>query len=536
MFESRSPAPALGRRQFLRFTGALGAAAAIGTSLAACGPESTNTGNGSSGGKGGAKKSINAGLSYTLSTGFDPMSASGALPVAANMHVFEGLVDLDPVTRSPYAALAAAMPQQVDATTWRAKVRPGATFHDGSPVTAEDVAFSFQRVLDPANNSLISQFLPFLREVRVVDADTVEFALAFAFALFGERISVVKIVPKAVVTRDRQRFDALPVGSGPYRMVSATKDDRIVFAEHTAYNGPKPARAATMNWLLLADASARVTALDSDRVQVVEDVPYINYAQVKKAHRADSVQSFGLLFLMFNLRRKPFDDVRVRQALHWGLDKEKLIATGLLGNATPASSFLQETHPDYRRAATVYGYDPARAKSLLAEAGVSGLDLTLVLTDTAWVKDIAPLIKESWDGIGVRTTLDIGQSGGQYKNKIDNGEYQVMAAPGDPSVFGNDVDLLMRWWYVGLWADKRHMWAQTPEGRQARTLLDAAAAEADTVKRKQLWGQAIDLAAAQVPLYPVFHRKLATAWNDKALTGFRPLPTTGLSFLDAGPT
>ncbi|MFJ8743652.1 ABC transporter substrate-binding protein [Embleya sp. NPDC127516] len=536
MAESRSPARALDRRQFLRLSGALGAATALAGTLAACGPASTNTGNADKGGgKGGGKGTIDAGLSYTLSTGFDPMTASGALPVAANLHVFEGLVDLDPVTRSPYAALAAAMPRQIDATTWQVTLRQGATFHDSSPVTADDVVFSFTRILDPANNSLISQFLPFLREVRAVDANTVEFRLSFAFALFGERISVVKIVPRAAVLADRQRFDALPVGSGPYRMVSATKDDRIVFAEHTAYNGPKPARAAGMNWLLLADASARVTALDSNRVRVIEDVPYINYAQVKKAHRADSVQSFGLLFLMFNLRRKPFDDVRVRQALHWGLDKDKMIATGLLGNATPASSFLQESHPDYRRAAGVYGYDPDRAKRLLAEAGVSGLDVTLVLTDTAWVKDVAPLIKESWDGIGVRTTLDIGQSGGQYKNKIDNGEYQVMAAPGDPSVFGNDVDLLMRWWYVGLWADKRHMWSQTPEGRQARTLLDAAAAESDTVKRKELWGQAIDLASVQVPLYPVFHRKLATAWNDKALTGFRPLPTTGLSFLDSAP-
>lgn len=532
----RSPAQALGRRQFLRYTGALGAAAALAGTLSACGgPASTNADNGKSDGKSSGKGTIEAGLSYTLSTGFDPMTASGALPVAANLHVFEGLVDLDPVTRSPYAALAASMPQQVEPTTWRVKLRDGATFHDGSPVTAEDVVFSFTRVLDPANNSLIAQFLPFLKEVVAVDATTVEFRLTYAFALFGERISVVKIVPKAVVSKNQQQFDALPVGSGPYRLVSATKDDRIVFAEYSAYNGPKPARASGMNWLLLADASARVTALDSNRVQAIEDVPYINYAQVSKAHKADSVQSFGLLFLMFNCARKPFDDVRVRQALHWGLNKEKMIATGLLGNATPASSFLQETHPDYRRASNVYGYDPAKAKALLAEAGVTNLDVSLVLTDTAWVKDIAPLIKESWDSIGVRTTLDIGQSGGQYKNKVDNGQFQVMAAPGDPSVFGNDVDLLMRWWYVGLWADTRHMWAKTAEGKQAKALLDTAAAEADGSKRKELWGKAIDLVSAQVPLYPIFHRKLATAWNDEALTGFRPLPTTGLSFLDTSP-
>ncbi|GAA4962273.1 ABC transporter substrate-binding protein [Yinghuangia aomiensis] len=530
-------AAGLDRRQFLRFTGAAGIAAAISGTLAACGgPASTNAPGGGGGG-GGAKGTIDAGLSYTLSTGFDPMTASGALPVAANMHVFEGLVDLDPVTREPYAALASAVPQTpADPTTWRVALRQGATFHDGSPVTADDVVFSFTRVLDPANNSLIVQFLPFLDKVTAVDAGTVEFKLKYAFPLFPQRISVVKIVPKALVAKGQQAFDALPVGSGPYRMVSATKDDRIVFAAYDAYNGPRPAKAQAMNWLLLADASARVAAMDSRRVRAIEDVPYINLDQVKKNAQAESVQSFGLMFLMFNCEKKPFDDPRVRQALHYGLDTEKIVKTAMLGNATAASSFLDERHPDYRRAGTVYGYDPAKAKSLLAEAGVSGLDVTLVTTDTAWIKDIAPLVKESWDGIGVKTTLDIGQSGGQYKNKIDNGNFQVMAAPGDPSVFGNDVDLLMRWWYVGLWPEKRFRWSNTPEGKQVVSLLDQAARESDAGRRRELWAQAGDILAAQVPLYPVLHRKLATAWDAKTLTGFRPLPTTGLSFLGVGPS
>lgn len=517
------------RRDFLRLVGALSAAGAFTGSLAACGPASTSPET-----SGDDKDLIEAGISYSLSTGFDPMTSSSATATAANLHVFESLVDLDPVTREPYTALAKAMPEKIGETVWRATLRDGATFHDGSPVTTEDVVFSFSRILDPANNSLFTQFLPFLSTVAAVDDKTVEFTLKYAFSLFPSRISVVRIVPKKIVEADQAGFDAKPVGSGPFKLIEATKEDKIVFEKFDAYNGPKPAKVKKMIWRLLSDPSARVSALESGRVHAIEDLPYIDVARVSQKLKVESVQSFGLLFLMFNCARQPFGDKRVRQALHYAIDYDKLIASAMAGNASAATSFLQSTHADYKPAKVAYKHDPEKAKGLLAAAGVTDLSLTLVMTNTGWVKDIAPFIKESWDAIGVQTTLDIGASGGQYKNKIDTGNYEVMAAPGDPSVFGNDVDLLMRWWYVGQWPEKRFNWSTTPEAKKVVELLDAAAKEADPAKQRATWQEAIDLLSEEVPLYPLLHRKLPTAWDDKALAGFRGLPTTGVSFLDVG--
>ncbi|MEW2352315.1 ABC transporter substrate-binding protein [Spirillospora sp. NPDC029432] len=519
----------LNRRDFLRYSGLLGAAATITASVAACGgPSSTGAG------AGGDKNTIQAALSYALSGGFDPMTASSAVAVAANLHVLEPLVDLDPVSRAPYNALAKESPSKVDDTTYRVTLRDGATFHDGSPVTADDVVFSFERVLEEKNASLFAQFLPFLKEVKKVDGRTVEFTLKYAFALFGERLSVVRIVPKKLVQADQKKFDSLPVGSGPYRLTAANAGDGLSFAKFDAYNGPRPAKVAKMTWLLLTDPNARVTALQSDRVQAIEAVPYLNAGALAKKSDVRSVQSFGLLFLMFNCKVEPFDDVRVRQALHYAMDTENLIKTALLGNATAATSFLQAEHPDYVKASTVYGYDPAKAKKLLADAGVSNLKVELLTTDTDFVKDCAPLIKQSWDAIGVSTTLNVGQSGGQYANRVDTGKYQVMAAPGDPSVFGNDVDLLMRWFYVGTWPETRSYNSGTAEAKKVVSLLDEAARETDAAARKKLWGQAIDIVAEQAALYPIFHRKLVTAWDGKALAGFQPVATTGLSFLNVG--
>lgn len=476
---------------------------------------------------------IEAGISYSLGGSFDPILASGAVTQAANWHIFEGLVDLDPVTREPYAALAADLPVEVDETTYEIDIREGATFHNGDPVTTEDVVFSFERTMDPAQSSFFASFVDFIDTVEAIDEDTVRITTDYPFSLVNERLGVVKVVPKALVEEDPDAFGTTPVGSGPYSLVSATPNDAVVFERYDDYNGPRPALAAGMNWNLLGDPAARVTAMSSGTIQAMEDVPYIDADALSASAKVATEQSFGLLFMMFNTKVAPFDDPKVRQALLYALDMDKIIETGLLGNAEAATSFLPKSHPNYHEASTVYTYDPETATQLLEEAGVDGMDLTLLTTDTGWVKEVAPLIKESLDAIGINTTLDIGQSPAQY-TKVDAGDYQVMVAPGDPSVFGNDPDILMRWWYGdNVWPNTRFNWADSAEYAELTELLDSAVQESGDAQQ-ETWNQAFDLLSEEVPLYPLFHRKLPTAWNPDALVGFQPVNTTGLSFLDVG--
>ena len=531
------PATPASRRTFLKAAGVLGAATAFTATLAACGSSPETATQGGSTGTVNKDLSIEAGISYSLSTGFDPMSSSGATPMAANLHIFEGLVELHPATREPYNALAAEDPKMVDDLTYRVTIRDGAMFHDGTPVTTEDVVYSFERVLDPANKALFAQFIFFLDSVKAVDEKTVEFKLKTAFAGFGPRISVVKIVPKAIAAADQKAFDAKPVGTGPYKFVSAAKDDKIVFARHDEYNGPKPALAKDMTWFLLSDASARVTAMQSGRVQAIEDVPYLDVDALKSKVEVESVQSFGLMFLMFNLTKAPFDKKEVRQALHYALDKEAIIKTALLGNATAATSFFQEGSPNYQKASTVYGFDADKAKSMLSDAGVSDLKLTLTSTDTAWVKDVIPLIKKNWDAVGVETTLEPLASAAVYApEKVGGLNYDVVAAPGDPSVFGNDADILLSWFFRGdTWAKNRFAWNGSPEYKEVQTKLDAALAATDD-DAKKLYSEIIDIIAEEAVLYPLFHRKLPSAWDAKVLSDFQPLPTTGISFIGVGRT
>ncbi|KRW96761.1 peptide ABC transporter substrate-binding protein [Paracoccus sp. MKU1] len=476
---------------------------------------------------------IQAAIAYGLSGTLDPLNASGAVTQAVNWHLFEGLVDLDPVTREPYAALAAEMPVSEDGLTYTIKLREGATFHDGTPVTADDVVYSFARVQDPESQSLFRSFVLFIDTVEAVSPDTVRITTKFPFSLFNERLGSVKIVPRAAVEADAEAFGKLPIGSGPYRLISAVPEAQIEFERFDAYNGPRPALAKAMVWNLIADPTARVNALSSGTVMAIEDVPYIDADTVSAVATLEKAQSFGLLFAMFNTSAEPFDDVRVRQAFLYALDMDKIIGTGMLGNATAATSFLPETHPNYHRASTVYAYDPEKAKALLTEAGTPKLDIKLMSTDHGWVKDVAPIIKDSLDQVGFNTTLDIGQSGGQY-TKVDAGEMQVMIAPGDPSVFGNDPDILMQWWYGdNVWPKDRYRWAGSAEYKTLTETL-AAAQQLSGEEQQAKWNEAFDLLSEQVPLYPLFHRQLPTAWDAEQLEGFAPVPTTGLSFLDVG--
>lgn len=540
---SESPAtPALTgfhRRGFLKYTGALGVAAAMTASLAACGgPSSTSTG-GSGQAMGTAAKpkgTITGTLAFLLSSGFDPMNASSAVALCCNSHIFEGLVDLDPITRVPYLALAKEQPTaSADGLTWTATLRDGARFSDGTPVTADDVAWSFNRVLDPANTAIVAPFVSFLDSATATGTSTVSFKLNKPFPLFAQRISVIKIVPKAKTgtTAASTAFDSSPIGSGPFKVDSSNATTGVVMSNSTAYNGPRPALVTSVVLNTTVDDNARLDDLQGGQSQAIEAVPYLNVSSLTSPYEVDQKQAFNCLFLMFNCAAAPFNDKRVRQALFYAIDTSKVINGALSGFGTAATGYLDEGNANYQRAATVYGYDPAKAKSLLAAAGVANLSFELVTTNTSFVADSAPIILDCWKAIGVNATLNTSPSASVYGTLVPASGFRVLAASGDPSIYGPDTDLMLRWFYYGkTWPVSRERWTDAAAA-QAAALLDQAAAQSGSAQ-KATWKQVFDLVADEVPLYPVFHTKTVTGSDPTELTGFKGAPSTGLYFLNVG--
>lgn len=530
------------RRSLLRSAGLLTAAAGIIGTAAACAPRDGDDASSDAGGAAATEAkddgTITAAISYELGTnGYDPMTTSAALTVAVNWHTLEGLTELHPVTREVYAALASEIPSS-DGTSVDVALRGGAVFHDGSDVTAEDVVYSFERVLDPKNLSLYAGFIDFIEKVEKKDDTTVTFTLAHPVAILAERLSVVKIVPKAAVEKDPKAFDAKPVGSGPYEMTdSGASSKKVEFERFEKYNGPQPAKAAKMTWQIIPDASTRTNAMQSKSAQAIDSVPYLSIDQLKGSGTVESPLGFGLLFAMFNYGEdNPFHDLKNRQAFMYALDMDKIIKDGLSGQAEAATCFVQKDHPDFKQASTVYALDLDKAKSLFAETGLKSF--RLMATDHDWVKQCTPIIQQSLEAAGVKVEFTEKQSAEVY-NTIDGkpDAYDVVVAPGDPSVFGNDADLLMRWWYFAdTWTDTRMHWKGSESYSQVTDLLKEAMAETDTDKQTSMWQQTFDLLSEDIPLYPLFHRKAPSAWDPTTLVGFEPTSLTGLSFVGVGST
>ncbi|RKN46724.1 ABC transporter substrate-binding protein [Streptomyces hoynatensis] len=528
------------RRAFLKLTGAFGAAGALTATLGACsGPASTN----GSGGSGDGLEELTAVIGYGNDQSWDPTQTASAFTMAANHHIYEGLLDTDPITREPYPALATALPADLNATTWTFTLREGALFHDGEPVTADDVVFTFDRILDEEANTLArSFFVTWLAEVRKVDERTVELAFRFPFPDAAPRLTIAKIMPKHVFSQEGAWDDAsagLAIGSGPYRQASHQPKTNTTFEAFADYNGPRPANFARMNWLSIVDEAPRVAKISggSADAQIADNIPYSNVEQLEgDGLKVEGGAGMNHMFLMFNTAREPFDDVRVRQALFYAINTQEMIDVALKGYGAIPTSFLNQDNPAHADASTVYTYDPDKARQLLDEAGVSDLSVTLMAVNVSWLVDCLPTIKESWDAIGVHTTLEPQETSALFSKMDQNQDYQVVAAASNPNQFGLDADLIMRYNYTagGGWMTYTR-WDQSQDAQDLFALMDEATREPDPQRKLELTHQYLDVIAEQAVLYPVVHNELLTAWDPDKLTGVRAQPYPGINLLQARP-
>jgi ABC-type transport system substrate-binding protein len=303
------------------------------------------------------------------------------------------------------------------------------------------------------------------------------------------------------------------------------------------YNGPRKPMIKKMNWLSIVDASARVAKISGSNAeaQIADNVPYANIDQLtKQGLTVQGGKGMNHMFLMFNTGQKPFDDVRVRQALFYAIDTKKMIDVALKGHGTPASSFLNTQNASYARAKTVYDYDPDKAKSLLAAAGVKNLSINLMAVNVSWVVDCLPTVANSWNAVGVKTSLEPQDTSALFTKMDQSQSYQVVAAASNPNQFGLDADLITRYNFTagGLWM-KYTKWDKSSDAKALFALMDKATREPDKQKKLALTHEYLDVIAEQAVLYPVVHTELMTAWNPKKITGVRAQAYPGVTLLQA---
>ena len=486
----------------------------------------------------GVARTLTAAVAYEGSDP-NPIGTSSGVFLAAGWHVFEGLYELNMHTYRAECGLAADAPVQIDDLEYEVTLREDTVFSDGSPLTSADVVNAFER---NGESDLYGAFLSFITTVSAPDERTVRFKLnAPMGSVLQERLALVRVFP---ATLTDEELASKPVGSGPwcYETINAADGGRISFTANHRYTGPWPATCERMEWSVLLDDTRRTDELIDKDVMVMEAAPVVRAEELADAGvTVEWVPGFNLPFLMFNCEKPPFDDVRVRQALLYAIDIDSLIGTYMAGHARAATSLLPDYFRHYHRAATVYGYDPEKARKLLAEAGVDELALALRANDN-WVSTLAPAIAEDWKAVGVTAEVVLLDTTALFADLSTEPEpgtllpFDVVLSPGDPSCFGNDADLIISWWYGdNVWTRARSRWATTPAFAEVAELLAEARSKTSEDEQQPLWNQCFDIIAAEVPLYPLFHRETATAWWTAQLDDYDPISATGLNFLGTTP-
>ena len=486
----------------------------------------------------GVARTLTAAVAYEGSDP-NPIGTSSGVFLAAGWHVFEGLYELNMHTYRAECGLAADAPVQIDDLEYEVTLREDTVFSDGSPLTSADVVNAFER---NGESDLYGAFLSFITAVSAPDERTVHFKLnAPMGSVLQERLALVRVFPATITDEE---LASKPVGSGPwcYETINAADGGRISFTANHRYTGPWPATCERMEWSVLLDDTRRTDELIDKDVMVMEAAPVVRAEELADAGATvEWVPGFNLPFLMFNCEKPPFDDVRVRQALLYAIDVDSLIGTYMAGHALAATSLLPDYFRHYHRAATVYSYDPEKARKLLAEAGVDELALTLRANDN-WVSTLAPAIAEDWKAVGVTAEVVLLDTTALFADLSTEPEpgtllpFDVVLSPGDPSCFGNDADLIISWWYGdNVWTRARSRWATTPAFAEVAELLAEARSKTSEDEQQPLWNQCFDIIAAEVPLYPLFHRETATAWWTAQLDDYDPISATGLNFLGTTP-
>jgi peptide/nickel transport system substrate-binding protein len=362
---------------------------------------------------------------------FDPMAQNESLNNTFNDYVYEGLVRYDKKFQ-PEPALATAW-TRVSPTQWRFTLRKNVTFHDGAPLTADDVVFSFQRVLAPASNMKV--YAQGIKEVKAIDPMTVEIITDGPSPVLLRGLVDVKIMNKAWATKNNvvnpQNYAAKEEsyaarntnGTGPFMLKSREADVRTVLVRNPNYWDKLESNVTEIVYTPIKQDGTRAAALLSGEVDLVLDPPTQDIPRLKQNPAIKVVEGSEtrIIFLGMDQWRdetpyasvkgkNPFKDKRVRQALYQAIDIEAIRRATMRSLAVPTGSMIApQVNGYFDEFAKRMPYDEAAAKKLLADAGYpQGFEVTLDCPNNRYINDeeICQAITAMWAKIGMKVRLN----------------------------------------------------------------------------------------------------------------------------------
>ncbi|MCP8939684.1 ABC transporter substrate-binding protein [Alsobacter sp. SYSU M60028] len=318
-------------------------------------------------------------------------------------NIFDNLVTRDPSGKIvPQIATAW---RYTNDTTIEFDIRSGVTFHDGSPLTPADVAFSINRIINPAFKSpQLSQFDQIVSaEAR---GDKVVMTTKTPYPALMAQLVKLSIVPKAVVEKvGDQSFNQNPVGSGPYRLAAWQKGVQTALEANDRYWGGKPP-FKSVTFRVVPDVATRVADLRTGRADIVRQLGPDEATALKSESQlqvlAGPTERIGYMFI--NAQSGPTADVRVRRAIAQAIDQKAIIEALLQGYGDPVNIVLTPANFGYVSDVPGYEFNLAKAKALVKEAGAEGASLTF-LTSPAYDRRVVEALQQMVQEIGLKVEI-----------------------------------------------------------------------------------------------------------------------------------
>jgi peptide/nickel transport system substrate-binding protein len=429
-------------------------------------------------------------------TTLDPTQATQVNNLNLFYNIYDALVTWDPSDLGKLQPQLAVSWKNVNPTTWQFNLRHNVKFHNGEPFNAESVKFTVERLVTKGVHQVYGGFATIDR-AEVVDPYTVNVIttkpdplLVKRFAGYGGQMLPVKYVTQV----GWQTFATKPVGTGPFKFVEWVRDDHLTLAAFDDYWQGAP-KIKKVIWRPIPDNFARVAALTRGEVHLATKVIPDHVGLVEKAGccRVEHTLTNLVTVYLINAQKGPLANTKVRQALNYAVDKDKIIKELYKGYAIPIGSGIPNTDFGYNPTIKPYPYDPERAKKLLAEAGyASGFEVDvqsgngLHLNDKQLTEAVAAMFQE----VGLRARIGILEPANRMQLLRGNTFPGLLLA--DPASTTYDTDGVL-WRLRGPGGIAHKIWPGNYEGTRFYQLMEEARYSLDPEQRRRNYHEAAQI-------------------------------------------
>lgn len=433
----------------------------------------------------------------------NPVTATDAYSGRVNDYIYESLLRRDPKTLELVPVLAESWEISEDRLTYTFHLRKDVRWQDGTPFTARDVLYSFERINDPAVDAAhLRNYYRDIEKLEILDEHTLRYRYRMPYFRALEFCGGIPIVP-AHVFKEGDDFNQHPIGrsplgTGPYRFVRWDTGKEIVLERNEAYWGTKP-HIKRIVFKIITDNTVALHVLKKGGLDLMSLRPIQWVKQTGSARFQERFQKLkyylpSYTYIGWNQRKPYFDDRRVRRAMTLLLDREMILQRLLFGLGTVVSGTFYVNSPEYNKSVTPLPYDPNQARALLKEAGWEDHDGDgvldrdgvpfrfefLISAGSLFAEQLATILQQNLKNVGILVTI----------RKL---EWAVFIQ----KIQSHEFDACTLGWSLGWETDPYQLWhsSQADKGSnfigfqnaEADRLIEEARREFDPVKRRALY-------------------------------------------------